>query len=791
MPNKTHRALPRYKISDFFRSLLGVLTAVTQNAQATSGQQTRSYSYDANGRLTSESNPESGTTTYVYDVNGGCGASAGDLTKKTDANGINTCVGYDALHRVVSTQFSNSTNCKFYRYDSNPGVGWTEGNVKGRLSNAWIGNCSTGNPTASDDGFNYSARGELINIYHTTVSSGIWYNSTASYWPNGAPNTLQLFTCITNCTNTTNNTAVTPLITYNADGEGRPSTVSASSGQNPVTATTFNAASLPTAVTYGSADTDALTYDPNTFRMTKYQFNVNGQAYVGALTWNADGSLGSQVITDPFNSADAQTCSYSHEDLSRIAKVDCGATKWQQNFTYDAFGNITKTVPVGGTGNSFQPTYSATTNRFTSLPGFTPTYDADGNVTADGSHTYSWDANGNSTIVDGVGLTFDAADRMVEQNRSGTLTEVIYAPTGQKFALMNGTTLKKAFIALPGNATAIYTSAGLDHYWHTDWLGSARLAASPTRVVLSTVAYAPFGETYTSSGTPDLSFTGQDPDTTSGDYDFLSREYSNEGRWASPDPAGLAAVDPTTPQSWNRYAYVENDPCEFTDPLGQTPSCTLNIGVYASQLSQTQLRALQGALAAIFNTADVGVNFNFSGAADFSLSVVPSGTPAAWGPGGPVQAPQTAGGSDQGQDPSTNIAGLNHGIAFFDRAFSFYGLSPTSSRVGSVLGRIGAHEAGHYLLNMLHNSPVLSGSGGIMDAGNNFLNPNLAFTPGQAIQLQARCQKLRNNGGGGGIAGGGFVLFPPSGLSEGGWTPGGFYGWVFNPGSTTAGKKPL
>jgi RHS repeat-associated protein len=549
-------------------SALGVLTAVTQNAQATSGQQTRSYSYDANGRLTSESNPESGTTTYVYDVNGGCGASAGDLTKKTDANGINTCFGYDALHRVVSTQFSNSTNCKFYRYDSNPGVGWTEGNVKGRLSNAWIGNCSTGNPTASDDGFNYSARGELINIYHTTVSSGIWYNSTASYWPNGALNTLQLFTCITNCTNTTNNTAVTPLITYNADGEGRPSTVSASAGQNPVTATTYNAASLPTAVTYGSADTDALTYDPNTFRMTKYQFNVNGQAYVGALTWNPNGSLGSQVITDPFNSADAQTCSYSHDDLARIASVNCGASTWQQNFTYDTFGNITKTVPVGGTGNSFQPTYSATTNRMTSLPGFTPTYDADGNVTSDSLHTYGWDANGNSTTVDGIGLTFDAANRMVEQNRSGALTEIIYTPTGQKFALMNGVTLKQAFVPLPGTGVAVYTSAGLDHYRHSDWLGSNRLQSSPTRTVLSTFAYAPFGETYAWSGTPEKSFTGQNSDTTPGDFDFLYREYSNQGRWASPDPAGLAAVDPTTPQSWNRYSYVTNNPLRYIDPLG-------------------------------------------------------------------------------------------------------------------------------------------------------------------------------------------------------------------------------
>ena len=35
-----------------------------------------------------------------------------------------------------------------------------------------------------------------------------------------------------------------------------------------------------------------------------------------------------------------------------------------------------------------------------------------------------------------------------------------------------------------------------------------------------------------------------------------------------PDPAGLAAVDPTNPQSWNRYAYVLNNPLKYIDPNG-------------------------------------------------------------------------------------------------------------------------------------------------------------------------------------------------------------------------------
>ena len=45
------------------------------------------------------------------------------------------------------------------------------------------------------------------------------------------------------------------------------------------------------------------------------------------------------------------------------------------------------------------------------------------------------------------------------------------------------------------------------------------------------------------------------------------------GRWTSPDAAGLAAVDPTNPQSWNRYSYVLNNPLANVDPLGLHDDC--------------------------------------------------------------------------------------------------------------------------------------------------------------------------------------------------------------------------
>jgi RHS repeat-associated protein len=50
---------------------------------------------------------------------------------------------------------------------------------------------------------------------------------------------------------------------------------------------------------------------------------------------------------------------------------------------------------------------------------------------------------------------------------------------------------------------------------------------------------------------------------------FGAREYAKtQGRWLSPDPAGLAAVDPSNPPTWNRYAYVMNNPLSYIDPTG-------------------------------------------------------------------------------------------------------------------------------------------------------------------------------------------------------------------------------
>jgi YD repeat-containing protein len=65
--------------------------------------QTRTFVYDTGGRLTSATNPESGTVTYTYN-------STNTLKTKTDAKGQQTAYTYDSLNRVTrSSRIFSST----------------------------------------------------------------------------------------------------------------------------------------------------------------------------------------------------------------------------------------------------------------------------------------------------------------------------------------------------------------------------------------------------------------------------------------------------------------------------------------------------------------------------------------------------------------------------------------------------------------------------------------------------------------------------------------------------------
>jgi RHS repeat-associated protein len=704
---------------------LGHLTRVTQNAQAAAGsQQTRTFAYDRLGRMTSETNPENGTKNYVYDSDStmcGNGAStqAGNLLKTTDAAGNCVMYYYDALNRVtdIGNNNQNISHCKRFRYDNSSGypgstkpAGLT--NTLGRLIEAATDYCYGANDSIlTDEWFSYSKRGEVTDVYELTPHSSGYYHVTQSYWEHGGLKALSGLPGL-------------PTITYGAadgtglDGKGRVTKITASSGVNPLTGATYvlSGTSQPigaiTQLTLGSADTDNFSYNPNTGRMTQYKFNIGAtpQSVIGNLTWNANGSLGTLAITDPFNATNAQTCNFTHDDLGRQLTANCGVA-WNQSFLFDPFGNISKSATVG---ISFQATYAAATNRMTLIGSLVPTYDANGNLTNDTSHAYTWDVEGKMLTVDygtasGVCDTYDALGRMVEKATGTTCTtsytEIVYAPSGFRLATMTGQTLQQASVPLLGGAEAVYNSSGLLAYRHSDHLGSSRFASTPARTKYYDVAYAPYGEDYAGSGTADLSFTGQKKDTAAWLYDFMFRKYHpGHGRWMSPDPAGIHSVNLRTPQTWNRYAYVSNSPLGNVDPTGLLEEATcktdMDVGCGGGGYDPGGGIEVPGEIVDVTDTIPEDISTNPS---DIDAFFAGDGSSSSDGAGGgPGGSPSAPGGHASSPAAAKNCAkGLKQAhanSAAVDRANDIWDTIQAASDANNIdpafLAAIGIRETG-------------------------------------------------------------------------------------------------
>src|SRR5579872_789189 len=160
--------------------------------------------------------------------------------------------------------------------------------------------------------------------------------------------------------------------------------------------------------------------------------------------------------------------------------------------------------------------------------------------------------------------------RVSDSTSVGGAFEFLYDIQGHTVAqIAAGTsTLNLAEIYAGGRHWMTYNGGPL--FMHTDWLGTPRAWTNTSGTRVSTCTNLLFGDgggcvNYISN----THFTGQEYNGEDGLTHFPARMYSmTQGRWMHPDPAGLAAVDITNPQTWNRYAYVANDPLSYVDPLG-------------------------------------------------------------------------------------------------------------------------------------------------------------------------------------------------------------------------------
>jgi RHS repeat-associated protein len=285
-------------------------------------------------------------------------------------------------------------------------------------------------------------------------------------------------------------------------------------------------------------------------------------------------------------------------------------------------------------------------------------------------------------------------------------------------------------------------------------------------------------------GTGNPFYAGMGQDWVGGMSDADFREYMpTAGRWISPDPAGMAAFDLANPKTLNRYAYVLNNPCSLTDPLG-LDTCSINIAFAgASSLTGPQLSAAESQINAILGAASnwlaqgnsVNANFNFTGRSDFTVNLTNAqGTPIAYDTTG--QYPL---GLYPGRGSSANVY-LNT-IAV---NFAGYGVNPFGSAFGQVVGSVATHGLGHYALGVpashttdfgiMSRPPATTFNPSGFTYFGPFPSPFQQFTPGQAQGLFSFCQKKHPAGtsGRGGGRNGGINLHPPGwGIASGGWSP--------------------
>jgi hypothetical protein len=447
------------------------------------------------------------------------------------------------------------------------------------MTEAATDSCSSGT-LITDEWFSYDKDGRPTIQWESTPHSGTYYEAIASY-TGPALTAVQL----------ANPSLYT--MTYGLEGEGRWNTLTdTTASQNIVTKTTFNPSGQPLNIqlTGTTPDQDIYTYDPNTGNMKTFEFEVGDTPanLTGTLGWNTNGPLGQLALADGFNAEGTGTC-YSnssgslgsgYDDLERLIEFDCGSGNWGQEFSYDQYDNLSKSVISGRTGTTWNPGYSATTNHCDSPC----TYDSNGDVTGDGNDVYGWNAfskvawtatSGTPTCgTSGKCATYDAFGRMVEASVNSTWHEYWYTQAGKM--VMAGTTLSYGRWPTSSGIVETVGTTNFD-YLHADWLGNSRIVSNiGSNSVVADQAYTPYGEIYNIFGANNTEyqvFTATIADlagstTTPTMWDTPNRELSYTGRWLSPDPAGLGSFDPGNSQNWNLYAYVLNNPLSNIDPLG-------------------------------------------------------------------------------------------------------------------------------------------------------------------------------------------------------------------------------
>jgi len=250
---------------------------------------------------------------------------------------------------------------------------------------------------------------------------------------------------------------------------------------------------------------------------------------------------------------------YDSERPHAVTRVDRGATV--DSYTYDANGNMTCRTENSSRYNQL---YNAE-NRMSAVQLL------EEGVECPAANSYALPEDVLATWT----FTYDGDGTRVKQvygDANGTLTTYYFA--GGAYEVQVGTeTAVRKYYSFAGMPVAMDDGNGLK-YFLTDHLGSVVAVTDAGGSLLSQQRYLPFGGVRTDVGTvtqTDFGYTFQRNLDAQPGYDLGLMDY--RARFYDPyithftQPDNIVA-NPLSPQSMNRYTYVQNNPINYTDPSG-------------------------------------------------------------------------------------------------------------------------------------------------------------------------------------------------------------------------------